>query len=108
MLNYALHTLIKMISKIHYRKMSNQMINVSQKFNNYNTKIISTKCFSKKLFPSEILPFSSLTSHFFICLERFKNLRNVMPYQTILLGRIVKDTRFLFFLMTGVVDESPR
>lgn len=34
------------------------MINVSKNFNNYNTEIISTKCFSKKLFPSEILPFS--------------------------------------------------
>ena len=37
-----------------------------------------------------------LPSHFFICLENFKNLRNVMSYQTVLSGRIVEDAWFFF------------
>ena len=44
-----------------------------------------------------MLPPSPLTSHFFICHEKFKNLKTVMPHQTILLGRIVKDTWFFSF-----------
>lgn len=73
--------------------MSNTIVNVSKNVNNYNSETLSTEMPCEKLFSSEILPPSpSLPSHFFICLEKFKHIRNVMPYQTVVLGRIVEDT----------------
>lgn len=65
-----------MISKLHCRKMSKQIINVSNNFNNYKRKNVRTKCFLWELFSWETLPPSSLPSHFFICLEKFKNLKS--------------------------------
>lgn len=74
--------------------MSDKMVNVSKNFNNYRSETISTKCFFfKEIFSSETSPPPPpLPSYFFICFEKFKNLRNVMPYQTVLSGGIVEDT----------------
>ena len=49
MLNYALHTLIKMISKIDYREMSSKIINVSKNVNNYNSETWNAKNALKKI-----------------------------------------------------------
>ena len=63
----------------------------------------------KKLFSSEISPPSpSLPPHFFICLKNFWNLRNAMPYQTLLSGRIVEDAWSFSFFLPSIADERPR
>lgn len=64
----------------------------------------------KKLFSSEISPPSpSLPSHFFICLENFKNLGNVMSYQTIIRENCGRRMIFLFFFfLPSIADEWPR
>ena len=113
MLNYALHTLIKMISKIDYREMSSKIINVSKNVNNYNSETWNTKNALKNFFHQKYHHPLPLPSHFFICLENFKNLRNVMSYQTVLSGRIVEDAwffflSFFFFFLPSIEDERPR
>lgn len=57
------------------------------------------KClFLKKIYSSEtLLPSPPLPSCFIICFEKFKNLRNGLPYQTALSESIVEDTWFFFF-----------
>ena len=96
MLNYVLHTLIKMISKIDYREMSSKIINVSKNVDNYNSETWNTKNALKNFFHQKYHHPLPLPSHFFICLENFKNLRNVISYQTVLSGRIVEDAWFFF------------
>lgn len=61
----------------------------------------------KKLFSSEISPPSpSLPSHFFICLENFKNLGNVMSYQTIIRENCGRRMIFLFFFFCLALQMS--
>lgn len=84
------------------------MINVSKNFNNYNTEIISTKCFSKKLFPSEILPFSPSYIPLLYLSWKVQELKKCHAVPNHITRENCERHKVFIFLMTGAVDESPR
>lgn len=71
--------------------MSDKMVTVSKNFNNYKSEAINTKIVFLSIFIRNITTLTPLPSCFFLCLEKFKNLRNVIPYQAVLLSSIVED-----------------
>lgn len=100
MLNYALHTLIKMISKIDYREMSSKIINVSKNVNNYNSETWNAKNALKKIIFIRNITTISISSIPLLYLSwKLQELRKCHVLSNYYQGELWKthDFSFLFF-----------
>lgn len=109
MLNYALHTLIKMISKIDYREMSSKIINVSKNVNNYNSETWNAKNALKKIIFIRNITTISISSIPLLYLSwKLQELKKCHVLSNYYRGELWKthDFSFLFFCLALQMSDQ--
>ena len=109
MLNYALHTLIRMISKRDCREMSSKIINVSQNVNNYNNETWNTKNALKKIIFIRNITTLSLSSTPLLYLSyKLQKLKKCHALSNCIIRENCGRCMIFFFFLPSIADEWPR